>query len=150
MSKLLFGAAAPAGTLLLFAGWLADYQKQAAVDRLENWRTWAALGGPLSSLSPALCSIEPNDPTLLVWLVALLEQVAQRAYGLHGCASLRITEAVSTSVVAKKFREELVSRVAVRPACFSEHHESITGFDVIAHFELTEFRQVLFLGANHP
>jgi hypothetical protein len=37
MSKLLFGAAALAGTLLLFAGWLADYQKQATVDRLENW-----------------------------------------------------------------------------------------------------------------
>jgi len=37
MSKLLFGAAALAGTLLLFEGWLAEYQQQAAVDRLERW-----------------------------------------------------------------------------------------------------------------
>jgi hypothetical protein len=37
MSKLFLGAAALAGSLLLFIGWLADYQKQAAVDRLERW-----------------------------------------------------------------------------------------------------------------
>ena len=37
MSKMLYGAAALIGTLLLFAGWLADYQRQAAVDRLEKW-----------------------------------------------------------------------------------------------------------------
>jgi len=80
-----------------------------------------------------------------VWLVALFEQVAQRAYGLHGSASLRIAKVVIVSVVAKEVREELVSSVALRPACFSEHHEGITGFDVIAHFELTEFRQVQFL-----
>jgi len=35
--QLLFGAAALIGTLLLFTGWLADYQRQAAVDRLEKW-----------------------------------------------------------------------------------------------------------------
>ena len=44
MSKLLFGAAALPGTQLLFAGWLADYQKQAAVDRLENWEARQGAG----------------------------------------------------------------------------------------------------------
>jgi hypothetical protein len=32
-----FGAAALVGTVLLFLGWLAEHQRQAAIDRLERW-----------------------------------------------------------------------------------------------------------------
>ena len=31
------GAAALAGTVLLFMGWLADHQRKAAIDRLQEW-----------------------------------------------------------------------------------------------------------------
>ena len=37
MRKFDFGAAALAGALLLFIGWLADQQQRAAVERIERW-----------------------------------------------------------------------------------------------------------------
>jgi hypothetical protein len=38
MSKLYFGAAALAGAALMFAGWWADYQQRASVERIEQWQ----------------------------------------------------------------------------------------------------------------
>jgi len=38
MKKLFFGAAALAGAALMFVGWLADSEKKAAADRIEQWQ----------------------------------------------------------------------------------------------------------------
>jgi len=37
MKNYYIGAAALAGTVLLFMGWLADHQRKAAIERLEQW-----------------------------------------------------------------------------------------------------------------
>jgi len=36
--KLYFAAAALIGTLFLFIGWLAEHERQAGIERLQQWR----------------------------------------------------------------------------------------------------------------
>lgn len=39
MKRFYFGLAAFVGTVLLFMGWLADHDRKAAIERLEQWES---------------------------------------------------------------------------------------------------------------
>jgi hypothetical protein len=38
MRKLYFAVAALTGTMFLFIGWLAEHERQAGIERLQQWR----------------------------------------------------------------------------------------------------------------